>query len=176
MFNRYRRKRPKMDASIFDSTLSHTCRSDASEKKRRKYSRSLLAKFACGQVSSPRLYRLIPSGSFYVQRIVERSLWLVPKNLPLRAEKTVPIFYRLNLGNRIICEVSVSYSAPGNCSQVPSRVSPTLRLAKATLTLIPVMGMQNLLFILIPSQARSKSCKFSSDTMKFQKFYIAKLF
>ena len=27
-------------------------------KKRRKYSRPLLAKFACGQVSSPRLYRL----------------------------------------------------------------------------------------------------------------------
>ena len=67
----------------------------------------------------------------------------------------------------------MSYSAPGNCSQVPSRVSPTLRLAKATLTLIPVMGMQNLLFILIPSQARSKSCKFCSDTMNFQKFYTA---
>ena len=36
-FNRYRRKRPKADASIFDSALSHTRRSDASEKKRRKY-------------------------------------------------------------------------------------------------------------------------------------------
>ena len=35
-----------------------TRRSDASEKRRRKYSRPLLAKFACGQVSSPRLYRL----------------------------------------------------------------------------------------------------------------------
>ena len=34
--NRYRRKRPKVDASIFDSALSHTRRSDASEKKRRK--------------------------------------------------------------------------------------------------------------------------------------------
>ena len=33
-----------------------------------------------------------------------------------------------------------------------NRTSPTLRLAKATLTLIPVMGMQNLIFILIPSQ------------------------
>ena len=32
--NRYRRKRPKVDASIFDSTLSHTRRSDASEKRR----------------------------------------------------------------------------------------------------------------------------------------------
>ena len=35
-FNRYRRKRPKVDASIFDSALSHTRRSDASEKERRK--------------------------------------------------------------------------------------------------------------------------------------------
>ena len=35
-FNRYRRKRPKVDASIFDSARSHTRRSDASEKKRRK--------------------------------------------------------------------------------------------------------------------------------------------
>ena len=34
--NRYRRKRPKVDASIFDSALSHTRRSAASEKKRRK--------------------------------------------------------------------------------------------------------------------------------------------
>ena len=34
--NRYRRKRPKVDASIFDSALSHTRRSDASDKKRRK--------------------------------------------------------------------------------------------------------------------------------------------
>ena len=32
-FNRYRRKRPKVDASVFDSVLSHTRRSDASEKK-----------------------------------------------------------------------------------------------------------------------------------------------
>ena len=31
-FNRYRRKRPKVDASIFDSALSHSRRSDASEK------------------------------------------------------------------------------------------------------------------------------------------------
>ena len=31
-FNRYRRKRPKVDACIFDSALSHTRRSDASEK------------------------------------------------------------------------------------------------------------------------------------------------
>ena len=31
--NRHRRKRPKVDASIFDSALSHTRRSDASAKK-----------------------------------------------------------------------------------------------------------------------------------------------
>ena len=34
--NRYKRERPKVDASIFDSALSHTRRSDASEKKRSK--------------------------------------------------------------------------------------------------------------------------------------------
>ena len=33
-FNRYRRKRPKVDAGIFDSAPSHTRRSDASGKKR----------------------------------------------------------------------------------------------------------------------------------------------
>ena len=60
-FNRYKRKRPKVDASIFNSALSHTRRSDASEKNRRKYSRPLLDIFACGQVSSPRLYRLTSS-------------------------------------------------------------------------------------------------------------------
>ena len=31
--NRYRRKRPKVDASFFDSALSHTRRSEASEKR-----------------------------------------------------------------------------------------------------------------------------------------------
>ena len=36
MINRYRRKRPKVDASIFDAALSPTRRLDASEKKRRK--------------------------------------------------------------------------------------------------------------------------------------------
>ena len=47
-----------MDASIFDSALSHTRRSDASEKKEKKKTCPLLDIFACGQVSSPRLYRL----------------------------------------------------------------------------------------------------------------------
>ena len=47
-----------MDASIFDSALSHTRRSDASEKKEKKIAWPLLDVFACGQVSSLRLYRL----------------------------------------------------------------------------------------------------------------------
>ena len=57
MFNRYRRERPKVDASIFDSALSHTRRSDASEKEK-KIACPILDVFARGQVSSPRLYRL----------------------------------------------------------------------------------------------------------------------
>ena len=40
--NRYRRKRPKVDASFFDSALSHTRRSDASEKKEKKILASTL--------------------------------------------------------------------------------------------------------------------------------------
>ena len=35
IFNRYRRKGPKVDASVFDSALSHTRRSDASKKKKK---------------------------------------------------------------------------------------------------------------------------------------------
>ena len=35
IFNRYRRKRSKVNASIFDSALSHTRRSNASEKKKK---------------------------------------------------------------------------------------------------------------------------------------------
>ena len=42
--NRYRRKRPKVDTSIFDSALSHTRRSDASEK-REKNSVSTFGRF-----------------------------------------------------------------------------------------------------------------------------------
>ena len=62
LVNRYRRKRPKVDASIFDSALSHTRRSDVSEKTEKNSVaalRSLLNVFVCGQLSSPRLYRLI---------------------------------------------------------------------------------------------------------------------
>ena len=58
IINRYRRKRPKVDATIFDSALSHTRRSDASEKEK-KIACPLLDVFTCGQVSSPRLNRLI---------------------------------------------------------------------------------------------------------------------
>ena len=47
------------------------------------------------------------------------------------------------------------YSTNTTSKQKP-RTNPTLRLAKATLTLIPVMGMQNLIFILIPSQGQYK--------------------
>ena len=55
--NRYRRERPKVDTSIFDLALSHTRRSDASEKKEEP-SVSTFGRIHCGQVSSPRLYRL----------------------------------------------------------------------------------------------------------------------
>ena len=42
--NRHRRKRPKVDASIFDSALSHTRRSDVS-KKREENSVSTFGRF-----------------------------------------------------------------------------------------------------------------------------------
>ena len=44
-FNGYRRKRPKVDARIFDSALSQTRRSDASEKKREENSVSTFGRF-----------------------------------------------------------------------------------------------------------------------------------
>ena len=47
------------------------------------------------------------------------------------------------------------YSTNTTGAKQKPRTNPTLRLAKATLTLIPVMGMQNLIFILIPSQGLS---------------------
>ena len=52
-----RAKMRQCDQCIFDSALSHTRRSDATEKREEK-SVDILAKFACGQVLSPRLYRL----------------------------------------------------------------------------------------------------------------------
>ena len=85
--NRYRRKRPKVDASIFDSALSHTRRSDAS-KKEKKIACPLLDVFACGQLSSPRLYRLslwkfITGGDFY-SKFKSPSLIVVLRNFHLR--------------------------------------------------------------------------------------------
>ena len=56
--NRYRQICTKVDASIFGSALSHTRRSEPSEKKRKKILGSTLVQFPCRQVSSPRLYRL----------------------------------------------------------------------------------------------------------------------
>ena len=45
LFDRYRRKRPKVDVRIFDSVLSHTRRSDASEKRRRKSEENSVSTF-----------------------------------------------------------------------------------------------------------------------------------
>ena len=70
--NRYRRKRPKVDASIFDSALSLTRRSEAS-KKGKKIACPLLDVFACGQVSSPRLYRL----RFFYLRDCRIIVWII---------------------------------------------------------------------------------------------------
>ena len=63
-FNRYRRKRAKVDASIFDSALSHTRRSDASERREEN------SVSTCGQVSSPRLYRLKFGFKFIVSSLI----------------------------------------------------------------------------------------------------------
>ena len=56
--NRYRRKRPKVDASIFDSALSHTRRSDASEKTEENIRAHFWPNSHVGKASGPRLYRL----------------------------------------------------------------------------------------------------------------------
>ena len=93
--NRYRRKRSKVNASIFDSALSHTRRSDAS-KKREENSvvalRSLLNVFACGQVSSPRLYRLkIEFSNFMRYEKIFRNIKIL---LPLFRMLIWGIFWR----------------------------------------------------------------------------------
>ena len=82
MFNRYRQKRPKVDARIFDSVLSHTRRSDASEKEE-KITLPLLDVFACGQVSSPRLYRLNPKNNFNHKKVFKPEKIFTPKSLGL---------------------------------------------------------------------------------------------
>ena len=66
--NRYRRKRSKVDASIFDSALSHTRRSNASEKKEEN-SVSTFGRFRLWRISSPRLYRL-SYRLYFIQTII----------------------------------------------------------------------------------------------------------
>ena len=56
-FNRYSRKRLKVDASIFRLGAESYSSLERVEKKK-KIACPLLDVFACGQVSSPRLYRL----------------------------------------------------------------------------------------------------------------------
>ena len=89
-----------MDASIFDSTLSHTRRSDVSEKKEESSVvalRSLLNVFACGQVSSPRLYRLRLSG-------LPNSIYLFPPaalaNFP-KPSKKLKSFPTINISENL---------------------------------------------------------------------------
>ena len=75
VINRYSRKRPKVDATIFDSALSHTRRSDASEKREEK-SVSTFGHFASGQVSSPRMHLLNQYFLFnHFNFKTERRIW-----------------------------------------------------------------------------------------------------
>ena len=67
-FNRYRRKCQKVDASFF-RLVARTRR-----KKEKKIVCLLLDGFACGQVLSPRLYRLTFNFRDYIHQIV--NLWL----------------------------------------------------------------------------------------------------
>ena len=64
------------------------------------------------------------------------------------------------------------YSTNTTSKQKP-RTNPTLRLAKATLTLIPVMGMQNLIFILIPSQGEYNKTDFCQDLKKVSSMSVS---
>ena len=68
-----------MDAIIIDSAMSLTRRLDASGKKE-KIACPLLDVFACGKVSSPRMYRLIVKICFEQQsflRIFVRKINIV---------------------------------------------------------------------------------------------------
>ena len=81
LLSRYRRICTKVDASIFDSALSHTCRQNASEEKRR-IACPLLDVFACGQVSSPRLYRLNSVTQSSLRRfLTSQNLFLVVRRV-----------------------------------------------------------------------------------------------
>ena len=68
LINRYRRKRPKVDASIFDSALSHTRRSDSSEKREKSVSTfgrlRLWANFESSPVSVNALESLLKIAKF----------------------------------------------------------------------------------------------------------------
>ena len=64
-----------MDESIFDWALSHTRRSNASEKEEENSVvalRSLLNVIACGRISSPRLYRVRLKAVF---KVLNQILW-----------------------------------------------------------------------------------------------------
>ena len=63
--NRYRRKRPKVDASIFDSALSHIRRSDASKKKEKKIACPLLG------VSPVDKFRVLACIGLGIERILK---------------------------------------------------------------------------------------------------------
>ena len=56
--NRYRRKRPKVDASIFRLGAESYSSLGRVGKKEKRIACPLLDVLACGQVSTPRLYRL----------------------------------------------------------------------------------------------------------------------
>ena len=74
-----------MDASIFDSALSHTRRSNASEKAK-KIACPFFDAFAFGQVSSRRLYRLsFQNDQRLLKRFYHNPLAVIKK------EKTVQI-------------------------------------------------------------------------------------
>ena len=70
MVNRYRRKRPKVDASIFDSALSHTRRSDASEKREEN------------RMSTFGHFRLWTSFESSPVSVKKKLSFIVPKTLP----------------------------------------------------------------------------------------------
>ena len=84
---------------IFRLALSHTRRSDTLEK-REENSVDILAKFACGQVSSPRLCRLTYLTRFWLTE-VGRRLRSIPRNIPVLEAKKVKAlrYFSKNLKN-----------------------------------------------------------------------------
>ena len=84
-----------MDASIFDSALSHTRRSDASENRKENRVvelRSVLNVFASEQVSSPRLYRLKLENFVNIFWIDSRKTNFLKKNeIELKSKNCVKV-------------------------------------------------------------------------------------